>query len=166
MAEELTVDQMSEMILKDAKTATNPKRPEKIKLNVPSETMKKMMVSQGVDKDSLNNLSDAFVNVSRAMHHATSKKLREEILNNKADKEFLSKCSASTRGEILPKHIRLSVSVDGERRGMTVPREGHPSTEYVSYGSSKALIEINTPINEQREKDAEEIKKTYEEISK
>lgn len=165
MADAMSVDQMADLILKEAKDATNPKRAEKIKLNVPSEIMKKMMASQGVDKNSLDNMADAFSNVGRAMHHAASIKLREEIIKNKSDKEFLSKSSVTTRGDVAHR-IRMVVEVAGERKGMTVARPDRPSTEYTTYGSGKAVLNIETPLNEQREKDSEEIKKTYEKLGK
>lgn len=165
MADAMSVDQMAELILKEAKDATNPKKAEKIKLNVPSDVMKKMMASHGVDKNSLDNMADAVTQVGRAMHHAASIKLREEIVKNKSDKEFLSKSTVTTRGD-LAQRIRMVVEVAGERKGMTIARPDAPSTEYTSYGSGKAVLNIATPLNEQREKDAKEIEEAYKKLSK
>lgn len=164
--EKMTIDQMAEKFLAESRDATNSKRPEKVKFNVPAETMRKAMISQGVDKESLDNFGDATANVTRAMHHACSMKLREDILKNRGNKELLGKISVTGRGEIVPRCMRLTVEVNGERRGTTVPREGQPSKEYVNYGTGRTMIEITSALNEQRNKDSEDIKKAFEDLNK
>ena len=166
MSEKMTVDQLKEMFRSSAKETTNPKHPEKIKLTVPTEVVGKAMESLGVDRVSLLNMGEATLDVMRAMHHLCSDKIREDILKNKDNKEFLSKVSVTGRGEIIPRYMRATVEVNGERRGTTIPREGQPSKEYVNWGTSRACIEITSALNEQREKDAKAIEESYKSLNK
>lgn len=160
------VDEWSAIFLKEAKDTTNEKKPEKIRQSVPADIMKKALISQGVDKESINNLASALTVVSRSAHHASALRLRDAILEHRNDKEFIDKATVSTRGEILPGYMRLNNTIEGRRSGMTVPREGSPSKPYTTYGNSRTVIDLTTPTNKQRESDADMIRETYEGLDK
>ena len=164
--EKKTVDELTEMFMAAAKDTTNPKRPEKIRYTIPTSVISEAMASQGVPKEVQERVSEAVDTVSKTFRNVSGLKLRDEILKNRSDKEILSKISITGKGEIYPRSMRITDEVNGERRGMTIPSEGKPSKEFVNYGTGRTVIEITSSLNEQREKTAELIKKTYEEINK
>lgn len=161
-----SIDNDVKLLRSSGKNVTNPKHPESIKINYPHEVVEKIMEGQGVSKESLRNMGSATTHFYRVLHHAASDEMRENILEHRDNKEFLEKLSVTGKADIVPRHIRATVKVNGERRGNTIPSEGRPSVEYVKYGSSTSIMEVTTSLNEQREADSKLIEEAYKEARK
>ena len=158
----MSLDEMTQVILDESKKATAPRAENDHRLNVPTDVMQNLMKSQGVDRDSLNNLTDAITNVTRSMHHAGALYMRDQLKNTA--KELREKTVVRVKGDIVPKHLRIDTKIQACDRGMTVPRDGHPSQEYTTYGGSKVKLLMPTSLNEQRSIDSKIIEETLKEL--
>lgn len=158
----MTVDEMTQVILEQSKKAVSPRADNDHKLNIPTDVMQKLMESQGVTREVTDNFVDAVTNVTKSMHHASALYMRDQLKNT--PKEKRDKTTVRTKGDVSPKCLRIETKLLACDRGMTVPRDGHPSQEYTTYGSSKVKLLMPTSLNEQRSVDAKIIEEVMKEL--